>query len=110
MLSNISVEESVLVPQFKISEVHVAGVKTEPTPCKKPLWGSNTKQQQAGCRWLVANGMGKTNAKQSLMKSNADTSNKMLSYKMKQSSGTLKPSNYVYLTYFLLTYSQQSII
>ena len=57
----ISVEESELVPQFKITEVHVAGVKTEPVPSKKPLWGSNTKQQQAGSRWLVANGMGKKN-------------------------------------------------
>ncbi|GJZ12131.1 plastid movement impaired 1-related 1-like protein [Tanacetum coccineum] len=72
----VSVEESVLVPQFKMTEVHVAGVKTEPASCKKPLWGSNTKQQHAGCRWLVANGMGKTNAKHSLMKSKADTSDK----------------------------------
>lgn len=67
------VEESVLVPQFKITEVHVAGVKTdpEPQPSKKSFWGSNTKQQQAGSRWLVANGMGKKNAKHPLMKSKA---------------------------------------
>ncbi|GKB06198.1 plastid movement impaired 1-related 1-like protein [Tanacetum coccineum] len=72
----ISVEESILVPQFKITEVHVAGVKTEPVPSKKPLWGSNTKQQQAGSRWLVANGMGKKNAKHPLMKSKAANSDK----------------------------------
>ncbi|XP_024959971.1 protein PLASTID MOVEMENT IMPAIRED 1-RELATED 1 isoform X2 [Cynara cardunculus var. scolymus] len=65
----IPVEESVSVPQFKITEVHVAGVKTEPS--KKQIWGSNTKQQQAGSRWLVANGMGKKNAKHPLMKSKA---------------------------------------
>ncbi|KAJ0799640.1 putative NT-type C2 domain, protein PLASTID MOVEMENT IMPAIRED 1 [Helianthus annuus] len=64
----VCVEESVLVPQFKITEVHVAGVKTEPESKKKSLWGSNAKQQQAGSRWLVANGMGK-NAKHPLMKS-----------------------------------------
>ncbi|XP_073150375.1 protein PLASTID MOVEMENT IMPAIRED 1-RELATED 1 [Henckelia pumila] len=47
-----------LVPQFKITEVHVAGLKTEPG--KKKLWGS-TNQQQSGSRWLLANGMGKKN-------------------------------------------------
>ncbi|KAI7727080.1 hypothetical protein M8C21_031572 [Ambrosia artemisiifolia] len=65
-------EESDLVPQFKITEVHVAGVKTEPAPNKKALWGSNAKQQQAGSRWLVANGMGKKNTKHPLMKSKVD--------------------------------------
>ncbi|KAK1418623.1 hypothetical protein QVD17_27768 [Tagetes erecta] len=65
----VCVEETDLVPQFKITEVHVAGVKTEPVPNKKPLWGSNTKQQQAGSRWLAANGMGKKNPKHPLMKS-----------------------------------------
>ncbi|KAK9073686.1 hypothetical protein SSX86_006280 [Deinandra increscens subsp. villosa] len=64
----VPVEENDLVPQFKITEVHVAGVKTEPGPNKKAIWGSNTKQQQAGSRWLVANGMGKKNAKHPLMK------------------------------------------
>nr|GEU99465.1 protein plastid movement impaired 1-related 1-like [Tanacetum cinerariifolium] len=44
----INVEESMLVPQFKITKVHVAGVKTKPVPSKKPLWGSSTKQQQVG--------------------------------------------------------------
>lgn len=47
-----------LIPQFKITEVHVAGLKTEPG--KKKLWGS-TNQQQSGSRWLLANGMGKKN-------------------------------------------------
>lgn len=70
----VSVEETVLVPQFKITEVHVAGVKTEPS--KKQIWGSNTKQQQAGSRWLVANGMGKKNTKHPLMKSKAAASDK----------------------------------
>ncbi|PSS02003.1 Protein PLASTID MOVEMENT IMPAIRED 1-RELATED like [Actinidia chinensis var. chinensis] len=53
------------IPQFKITEVHVAGLKTEPS--KKKIWGSTT-QQQSGSRWLVANGMGKNN-KHPLMKS-----------------------------------------
>ncbi|KAG9446458.1 hypothetical protein H6P81_012586 [Aristolochia fimbriata] len=51
-------EVAEVVPQFKITEVHVAGIKTEPT--KKKLWGSST-QQQSGSRWLVASGMGKSN-------------------------------------------------
>ncbi|KAI3827145.1 hypothetical protein L1987_01215 [Smallanthus sonchifolius] len=72
----VCVEESDLVPQFKITEVHVAGVKTEPKPNKKPIWGSNAKQQQAGSRWLVANGMGKKNAKHPLMKSKVGGSDK----------------------------------
>ncbi|XP_062091101.1 protein PLASTID MOVEMENT IMPAIRED 1-RELATED 1 [Humulus lupulus] len=46
------------IPQYKITEVHVAGLKTEPG--KKKLWGNST-QQQSGSRWLVANGMGKSN-------------------------------------------------
>ncbi|XP_076938852.1 protein PLASTID MOVEMENT IMPAIRED 1-RELATED 1-like [Bidens hawaiensis] len=76
----VSVEESEPVPQFKITEVHLAGVKTEPAPepgsNKKgfTIWGSNAKQQQAGSRWLVANGMGKKNAKHPLMKSKVDKS------------------------------------
>uniref|UniRef100_A0A5B7B3A4 LysM domain-containing protein n=1 Tax=Davidia involucrata TaxID=16924 RepID=A0A5B7B3A4_DAVIN len=53
------------IPQFKITEVHVAGLKTEPG--KKKLWGSST-QQQSGSRWLLANGMGKSN-KHPFMKS-----------------------------------------
>ncbi|KAI4344567.1 hypothetical protein L6164_011778 [Bauhinia variegata] len=55
------------IPQFKITEVHVAGVKTEPRKPKLWFWGSSS-QQQSGSRWLVANGMGK-NSKNSMMKS-----------------------------------------
>ncbi|KAJ7955940.1 protein PLASTID MOVEMENT IMPAIRED 1-RELATED 1 [Quillaja saponaria] len=53
------------IPQYKITEVHVAGLKTEPG--KKKLWGTST-QQQSGSRWLMANGMGKSN-KHPFMKS-----------------------------------------
>lgn len=46
------------IPQFRITEVHVAGIKTDPN---KKLWGtSTTNQQKSGSRWLVANGMGKS--------------------------------------------------
>lgn len=54
-----------VVPQFKITEVHLAGLKPEPS--KSKLWGSKN-QQQSGSRWLLANGMGKNN-KHPLMKS-----------------------------------------
>lgn len=53
------------IPQFKITEVHVAGLKIDTG--KKKLWGTKT-QQQSGSRWLVANGMGKGN-KHPFMKS-----------------------------------------
>lgn len=56
-----------MIPQYKITEVHVAGLK--PEQGKKKLWGS-TNQQQSGSRWLLANGMGKKN-KHPLMKSKA---------------------------------------
>ncbi|KAI3410652.1 uncharacterized protein J3R85_018607, partial [Psidium guajava] len=46
------------IPQYKITEVHVAGLKTDPG--KRKLWGS-ANQQQSGSRWLLANGMGKSN-------------------------------------------------
>ncbi|XP_019455106.1 PREDICTED: protein PLASTID MOVEMENT IMPAIRED 1-RELATED 1-like [Lupinus angustifolius] len=55
------------IPQFRITEVHVAGLKNE--PYKKKLWGTSN-QQQSGSRWLLANGMGKSN-KHPLMKSKA---------------------------------------
>ncbi|CAL0306961.1 unnamed protein product [Lupinus luteus] len=55
------------IPQFRITEVHVAGLKNEPH--KKKLWGTSN-QQQSGSRWLLANGMGKSN-KHPLMKSKA---------------------------------------
>ncbi|KAL2488238.1 hypothetical protein Fot_41530 [Forsythia ovata] len=59
--------EEELIPQYKVTEVHVAGLKTEPG--KKKLWGSSN-QQQSGSRWLLANGMEKKN-KHPLMKSKA---------------------------------------
>uniref|UniRef100_A0A0C9QRD3 TSA: Wollemia nobilis Ref_Wollemi_Transcript_12897_4606 transcribed RNA sequence n=1 Tax=Wollemia nobilis TaxID=56998 RepID=A0A0C9QRD3_9CONI len=52
--------------QFKITEVHVAGLKPQEEN-KKSGW-SNSKQQQSGSRWLIASGMGKT-AKPALLKS-----------------------------------------
>ncbi|CAN6441907.1 unnamed protein product [Victoria cruziana] len=53
-------EKKEVVPQFKITEVHVAGLKTEVE--KKKGWGWGTaKQQQSGSRWLLASGMGKAN-------------------------------------------------
>ncbi|RDX71522.1 Protein PLASTID MOVEMENT IMPAIRED 1-RELATED 1, partial [Mucuna pruriens] len=63
-----SCEEEEGIPQFRITEVHVAGLKPEPQ--KKKLWGTSS-QQQSGSRWLLANGMGKSNNKLSLMKSKA---------------------------------------
>ncbi|CBI27861.3 unnamed protein product, partial [Vitis vinifera] len=39
----ISEEEA--IPQFKITEVHVAGLKTEPG--KKKLWGTSTQQHKS---------------------------------------------------------------
>ncbi|KAL8498056.1 hypothetical protein ACS0TY_021406 [Phlomoides rotata] len=60
-----------LIPQYKITEVHVVGLKMEPG--KKKLWGS-TSQQQSGSRWLLANGMGKKK-KHPLMKSKAVVKN-----------------------------------
>ncbi|XP_060674816.1 protein PLASTID MOVEMENT IMPAIRED 1-RELATED 1 [Ziziphus jujuba] len=53
------------IPQFRITEVHVAGLKTD--PAKKKPWGTSS-QQQSGSRWLLANGMGKSN-KHPFMKS-----------------------------------------
>ncbi|ESW10678.1 hypothetical protein PHAVU_009G229300 [Phaseolus vulgaris] len=61
-----SSDEEEGIPQFRITEVHVAGLKPEPQ--KKKLWGTSS-QQQSGSRWLLANGMGKGNNKLSLMKS-----------------------------------------
>ncbi|KAG0486813.1 hypothetical protein HPP92_008908 [Vanilla planifolia] len=53
------------IPRFKITGVHVAGLKTEPN--KKKFWGK-PMQQQSGSRWLLASGMGKSN-KHPFMKS-----------------------------------------
>lgn len=58
------IPEEELIPQYKIAEVHVAGLKTEPG--KKKLWGTSA-QQQSGSRWLLANGMGK-NKQHSVLK------------------------------------------
>ncbi|KAL2327240.1 hypothetical protein Fmac_020667 [Flemingia macrophylla] len=63
-----SSEEEEGIPQFRITEVHVAGLKPESQ--RKKLWGTSS-QQQSGSRWLLANGMGKSNNKLSLMKSKA---------------------------------------
>ncbi|XP_060213630.1 protein PLASTID MOVEMENT IMPAIRED 1-RELATED 1-like [Lycium barbarum] len=73
--SNVDIKEEKIpevdpIAQYKITEVHVAGLKTEQG--KKKLWGSAT-QEQSGSRWLVANGMGKKN-KHPLMKSKAAAS------------------------------------
>ncbi|KAJ4930488.1 hypothetical protein NE237_000099 [Protea cynaroides] len=57
------------IPQFKITEVHVAGIKN--TPNTKKLWGTKT-QQQSGSRWMLAAGMGKSN-KHPFLKSKAIT-------------------------------------
>uniref|UniRef100_A0ACD5VHA5 Uncharacterized protein n=1 Tax=Avena sativa TaxID=4498 RepID=A0ACD5VHA5_AVESA len=61
------IEEEDTVPQFKVTEVHVAGFKSEPEKTKP--WGNQT-QQQSGSRWLLGAGMGKGN-KNPLMKSKA---------------------------------------
>ncbi|KAF8006038.1 hypothetical protein BT93_K0355 [Corymbia citriodora subsp. variegata] len=58
------------IPQYKITEVHVAGLKTDPG--KRKLWGSSN-QQRSGSRWLLANGMGKSN-KHPLLKSKTGSS------------------------------------
>ncbi|RAL51134.1 hypothetical protein DM860_005490 [Cuscuta australis] len=75
----VTEQEEQNIPQYKITEVHVAGLNTEEcnnnnnnnnkTTTKKKLWGTTT-QQQSGSRWLLANGMGKKN-KHPLMKTKA---------------------------------------
>ncbi|CAA7030003.1 unnamed protein product [Microthlaspi erraticum] len=53
--------------QYKISEVHLTGMKSETD--KKPCGVATQQQQvQSGSRWLLANGMGKGNKKLPLMK------------------------------------------
>jgi hypothetical protein len=61
------IKEEDSVPQFKVTEVHVAGFKSEPEKTKP--WGNQT-QQQSGSRWLLGAGMGKSN-KNPLLKSKA---------------------------------------
>lgn len=79
--------ETELIPQFKITDVHVAGIRTEPT--KKKLWGSST-QQQSGSRWLLASGMGKSN-KHPLMKSKALTKSSQVTVAPQTSTTTVQP-------------------
>lgn len=71
ILDKASVDEEKVeedsVPQFKVTEVHVAGFKSEPEKTKP--WGNQT-QQQSGSRWLLGAGMGK-GSKHPLMKSKA---------------------------------------
>ncbi|CAA7402968.1 unnamed protein product [Spirodela intermedia] len=45
-------------PRFKITDVHVAGVKTD-DPRGRRFWASSL-QQQSGSRWLLASGMGRS--------------------------------------------------
>ncbi|XP_009619793.1 protein PLASTID MOVEMENT IMPAIRED 1-RELATED 1 [Nicotiana tomentosiformis] len=75
------------IPQYKITEVHVAGLKTDQG--KKKLWGSTT-QEQSGSRWLLANGMGKKN-KHPLMKSKA--ANKSSKAAASSATTTVKPGD-----------------
>lgn len=49
-----------VVPQFKISEVHVAGLNFEPND-KQPL--NTSRQLQSGSRWLLSNGMNRMGTK-----------------------------------------------
>ncbi|KAK7388232.1 hypothetical protein VNO78_23043 [Psophocarpus tetragonolobus] len=58
--------EEEAIPQFRITEVHFAGLKTEPK--KDNIWDTSRRQQESASRWLMANGMGKKN-KNPLMKS-----------------------------------------
>ncbi|CAA0836906.1 Unknown protein [Striga hermonthica] len=62
------VREEEVIPEYKITEVSVAGLKAE-EGSKRKLWGSSVNQQQTGSRWLLANGMGKKNSKTQPMKS-----------------------------------------
>lgn len=57
--------EEETIPRFKVTEVLVAGLDTEPS--KKTVWG-DPKQQESGSRWMLATGMGKPKKRQ-LMKS-----------------------------------------
>ena len=59
------------IPQFKITEVHVAGLKVESQ--KKKLWRTSN-QQQSGSRWLIANGMSKKSNKNPFTKKSNATS------------------------------------
>ncbi|PKA63346.1 hypothetical protein AXF42_Ash005241 [Apostasia shenzhenica] len=64
------------ISQFKVTEVHVAGLKTE--AARKWQWG-NAIQEQSGSRWLLANGMGKN--KNPFLKSSSSTKSSQLTAK-----------------------------
>ncbi|XP_038985184.1 protein PLASTID MOVEMENT IMPAIRED 1-RELATED 1-like [Phoenix dactylifera] len=68
-IANEEKKEEEGISQFKITKVHVAGLKMEPG--KNKHWGSSI-QQQSGSRWLLAGGMGKSN-KHPFMKSKTVT-------------------------------------
>ena len=51
-------EKEECTPFFKITEVHLAGLNTEPD--KQHLWGTKA-QQQSGTRWLLASGTANSN-------------------------------------------------
>lgn len=58
-------------PQFKITGVHMAGLKA-PQDAKKPGWGS-WEQQHTGSRWLISHGMAKSNKSDPMLKSKSTT-------------------------------------
>ncbi|KAH1056832.1 hypothetical protein J1N35_034897 [Gossypium stocksii] len=57
---SVVAEEKDGAPFFLITEVHLAGLNTEPH--KQHLWGSKA-QQQSGTRWLLAGGIANSNKK-----------------------------------------------
>ncbi|KAL8162524.1 hypothetical protein V2J09_014013 [Rumex salicifolius] len=75
-----------LIPQYKVADVHVAGLKTT-QPGKNRLWGS-ASQKQSGSRWLLANGMGKPN-KQPFLKTKAAAKSSSQATTVAQSGDTL---------------------
>ncbi|EPS57273.1 hypothetical protein M569_17546, partial [Genlisea aurea] len=67
-------EEEAIIPRYKISEVHVAGLNVAAAKDgkkEKQLWGGS-KNRQLSSRWLLANGMGKKTNKHPLLKSKPD--------------------------------------
>ncbi|KAA8523330.1 hypothetical protein F0562_009753 [Nyssa sinensis] len=83
------------IPQFKITEVHVAGLNSESG--KKQLWGTRT-QHQSGARWLLASHMSKTN-KHPYLKSNGVVKSSLQVMRKVQHGDTLwSISSYVHGT------------
>ncbi|MED6193009.1 hypothetical protein PIB30_014991 [Stylosanthes scabra] len=72
------------IPQFRTTEVHVAGLKTEP-PYKKQhsRFCGTSKNQKSGSRWLLANGMGKCEKNPFLKSKPVSTCNAPLTPKVK---------------------------